>query len=96
MEHLGIGRSTLYNIFKSENKFKKFNAEQEKRSFFNYYPLHKIQRLVFLWKIVFCTYPENTYPDIFTEKSCPTCPDKWISTVPLMYEKISTKISLNI
>ena len=31
--------------------------------------------------MTFCTYPENGYPDMFTEKSCPTCPDKWISTV---------------
>ena len=22
-----------------------------------------------------------SYPDMFTEKSCPLCPDKWISTV---------------
>ena len=78
IEQFSIGRLTLYNILKSEEKFKRF-----------YYLLwiaqytavilfyEKIRFLVLIWK--------NAYPDMFTEKTCPTiiqlAPDKWISSV---------------
>lgn len=43
-------------------------------------------------KMIFCTYPENAYPDTFTEKFCPKFPDKLINTVIADDVKISLTV----
>ena len=74
IKQFSIGRSTLYNILKTEENFKKFSRKRWAEILLF---LCIIQAVVsFYEEHVFCTYP-----DMFIEKFCPTCPDKWINTV---------------
>ena len=74
MEQFSISRWTLYDVLKSEKKSFSRKREADRLLFIMHCIIYS--RYITLWKKwFFVLIRKNAYPEMFTEKSCPTCTD---------------------